>query len=194
LIVFSYAVLLPYDQIISSKRIAGDAMANVVSFGGKFVSLSIAISIFGTIGIYTMSAPRIYFAMAKDGIFFNVLNRLHDKYKSPFIAILTQAFWATVLVLFYQNFQKIITFVTFMDIVFMTLATASIFIIRKKYKHTSSVYQTIAYPIVPLIYLIISISFVGFTLYQMNNEALAGLAILLLGIPTYYYFSRKQKI
>jgi APA family basic amino acid/polyamine antiporter len=193
LVIFSYSTLLSYDDIITSNRIAGDAVANVINNGGKLVTLAIAISIFGTIGIYTMTAPRIYFAMAKDGLFFNALSKLHKDYKSPHVAIIAQAVWACLLVLIYDSFERIITFVTFMDIVFMALATASIFIIRRKYKGVIPAYNTIAYPFVPLIYLIISISFVVFTLLQMNREALAGLVILLLGIPMYYYFSRKQK-
>ena len=194
LVILAYTTLLPIDQIIGSSRVAGDAVANVITGGGKLVTLAITISIFGTIGIYTMTAPRIYFAMAKDGIFFKQLSQLHPKYKSPHVAILGQAIVAIVLVMIYGSFMKIITFVTFMDIVFMALATSTIFIFRKKDNGIRPPFYVKAYPLIPLIYLLISLSFVFYTLFSLNSEALAGICVLALGIPVYYFFRRQNQL
>lgn len=194
LVILAYAVLLPFDQIANSTRVAGDAVANVIYGGGKLVTLAISISIFGTIGIYTMSAPRIYFAMAKDGLFFKGLSKLHPKYKSPYVAIFTQAAWACLLVIIYGSFIRIITFVTFMDVAFMALATASIFIFRKRNEGEKPKFYIKAFPLIPIVYLLISLSFVGYTLIDLNTEALAGCGILILGIPAYYYFKRTGQV
>ena len=110
LIIFAYMVLLPMGKMAESERVAGDALAAVYSHGGKLVSIIISISILGTIGIYTMTAPRIYYAMAKDGIFFKFLAEVSEKYKTPYKAMLFQAGWATILILIWGSFIKIITF------------------------------------------------------------------------------------
>lgn len=191
LIIGAYMILLPADLMSQSSRVAGDAVASVFAGGGKLVSIAISISIFGTIGIYTMTAPRIYYAMAKDGIFFSFLADVSEKYKTPYKAMLFQAVWATVLILIWGSFIRIITFVTFMDIVFMALATATIFIFRKENtKHDGFMLKW--YPMIPVIYLIVTIAFVVNTLVDLNAESWVGMAILIAGVPAYYYFKGKN--
>lgn len=189
-IILAYMAILPMDQIVGSKRIAGDAIAHLFAGGGQWVAVFIAISIFGTIAIYTMSAPRIYYAMAKDGVFFPSIGKVHPRFNTPANAILLQAAWAIVLVLAYGSFMKVIAFVTFMDILFMSLAAATIFIFRARHG-VPTVFSVKTYPLLPLIYLLISASFVFYTLLDLNQGALAGLVILALGILAYYYFRKR---
>jgi len=193
LIIGAYMVLLPADVMSQSSRVAGDAVAAVFSGGGKLVSIAISISIFGTIGIYTMTAPRIYYAMAKDRVFFSFLADVSEKYKTPYKAMLFQALWATVLILIWGSFIRIITFVTFMDIVFMALATATIFIFRKENAGHNG-FMLKWYPIIPVIYLIVTVAFVVNTLIDLNAESWVGVAILISGVPAYYYFKGKNDI
>ena len=150
----------------------------------------IAISIFGTIAIYTMSAPRIYYAMAKDGVFFPAVGKVHSRFNTPANAIIVQAAWAIVLVLAYGSFMKVIAFVTFMDILFMSLAAATIFIFRARHG-VPSIFSIKTYPLLPLIYLLISSTFVVYTLLDLNEGAIAGLVILALGMLAYYYFKKR---
>ncbi|MEN0006921.1 MAG: amino acid permease, partial [Bacteroidota bacterium] len=112
LINLAYMLLLPLDAIAGTTKVAGEAVGSVFAFGGKFVAIVIAISIFGTISIYTMSAPRIYYAMARDGIFFEMLSRVHPRFRTPANAMLLQAAWAIVLLLFWGTFHDLITYVT----------------------------------------------------------------------------------
>lgn len=191
LIIFAYMILLPAAQMAQSERVAGDALAAVYSGGGKLVAIMISISIFGTIGIYTMTAPRIYYAMAKDKIFFKFLADISPKYKTPYKAMLFQAAWATILILIWGTFIKIITFVTFMDIVFMALATSTVFVFRDR-KLNETGYKLRFYPWIPIIYLIVTLAFVLNTLIGMNAESWIGLAILLSGIPVFYYFKNQN--
>lgn len=184
LIIVAYMAMLPYEAIISSKKIAGDALANVIPFGGIIVAFFIAISIIGTIAIYTMSAPRIYFAMARDKIFFSFLSNLHPKYQTPHLAIWIQAVWSIALVLLYKSFIKVITFVTFMDILFMALAVASLFIIRNKKLQYDGLKVKL---IMPVVYLVITCAFVIHTLLQLKQEAIFGIVILFLGLTIYYF-------
>ncbi|MBK8700997.1 MAG: amino acid permease [Saprospiraceae bacterium] len=186
-IIAAYMAILPSDQIASSSRIAGDAIAHLFKGGGQLVAVFIAISIFGTIAIYTMSAPRIYFAMARDKVFFSAIASIHPKFKTPANAIMIQAVWASLLVLLYGSFMKVIAFVTFMDILFMALAASSIFIIRRRHENTGT-FRIKQYPLLPLIYLLITLIFVVYTLMSLNQGAFIGLGILVAGILAYYLF------
>jgi basic amino acid/polyamine antiporter, APA family len=192
LIILAYMTMLPLNVIGESKRLAGDALAAVIPFGGKLVALFIAVSVFGSIAIYTMSAPRIYFAMAQDGIFFKSLASIHPKYKTPHVAIYLQSVWAIILVLSYGSFSKIITYVTFMDIVFMSLAAASIFVFRSRKLQPGS-YVVSGYPIVPLIYLMIVVSFVLYTFLDLNKDAWLGLGMTAIGVVLYYILKIRNK-
>ena len=125
LINLSYMMLLPLDAIAGTTRVAGEAVAVLIPSGGQLVAVAIAISIFGTIAIYTMSAPRIYFAMAEDGLFFKSLSKVHSRFHTPANAMIIQAVWAILLLLFWGTFSNLITYVTFMDIAFMEIGRAS---------------------------------------------------------------------
>lgn len=192
LIIISYMILLPTEQMSASERVAGDALAAVYLHGGKMVSIIISISIFGTIAIYTMSAPRIYYAMAKDGIFFNFLADVSPRFQTPYKAMLFQAGWASLLILIWGSFSRIIIFVTFMDIVFMALATSTIFIFRQR-KTANNGYKLKLYPWIPIVYLIVTIAFVLNTLLDLNPESWIGVIILLIGIPVFYYFKKSRE-
>lgn len=181
LVNLAYMMLLPLTDIQASTRVAGDAIGAVVNGGGKIVAIAIAISVFGTISIYTMSAPRIYYAMAQDGIFFKELANVHPKFRTPTTAMYIQALWAILLLLFWGTFENLITYVTFMDIAFMALAGASVMIFRKRLPNAERPYRTWGYPVVPLIFVGISAAFVINTLIEQPTQAIAGLVVLGLG-------------
>ncbi|MBR9920761.1 MAG: amino acid permease [Bacteroidetes bacterium] len=186
LVNLSYMFLLPLPAIAGTERVAGDALAVVIPWGGKLVAFFIAVSIFGTVAIYTMSAPRIYYAMAKDALFFSALAKVHPTYKTPVNAMIIQAVWALVLLMAWGTFSSLITYVTFMDIIFMALAGFSIFIFRRKRPEADRPYRTHAYPVVPIIFVFICTAFVINTLIERPMQAGAGLALLGSGVVFYY--------
>lgn len=197
LINFALMYLLPLDAIEASKKVASDAIASVdaISYGGEMVAVAIAISIFGTIGIYTMTAPRIYFAMAKDGVFFEKLAYIHPKFKTPIYAMLLQMVWACVLIVLWGSFGKLINYVVFMDIAFMMLAGLSIFIFRKNRKDMERPVKAWGYPIVPLIFVVLSFSFVISTLFGHDTmeQSVAGLVVTAIGVAIYYLLGFNKK-
>lgn len=193
LVNLAYMFLLPLDTIAQTTRVAGDAVATLAPWGGKAVAIAIALSIFGTISIYTMSAPRIYYAMAKDGIFFKQLAYIHPRWNTPIVAMLLQVIWALAVLLFFSGlFDEIITFVTFMDIAFMGLAGAAIFVFRKKLKHEKRPVRAWGYPIVPIIFVIISAAFAINTFLERPAQALPGLVLLGAGVVVYYIIKWKK--
>ncbi len=193
LVNIGYMNLLSLDSISQTNSIAADAMNTITPNGGKIVAVAIAISIFGTIGIYTMSAPRIYYAMAKDGVFFNFLADIHPTFKTPAKAMIFQSVWAIVLLLMWGRFRELMGFVVFMDIIFMTLAGAAVFILRKKKPDLKRPVKVVLYPIVPAFFVLISTIFVIIALVNKSEEALSGLAVLALGAAAYYLFFKPRK-
>ncbi|NRA48793.1 MAG: amino acid permease [Phaeodactylibacter sp.] len=191
LVNIGYMLILPVDVIAQTTKVAGDAAAVVLPGGGQIMTIAIAISIFGTIGIYTMSAPRIYFAMAKDKVFFPQLAKVHPRFHTPAAAMLVQAAWAILLLLFWGTFSDLITYVTFMDIAFMALAGGSIFYFRRKHPDQTRVYRCWGYPVVPGLFVLISAAFVVNTLYLRPSQALAGLLMLGIGMAAYRFFRSK---
>ena len=190
----AYLFLLPVGEIAASQSIAAEAVSTVIPFGGLLIALMIAISTFGTLGIYTLSAPRIYYAMAKDGLFFKKLAYVHPKFRTPVNSILVQSAWAVVLLLFWGTFEDLITYVVFTDWVFFGLTAVGIFIFRRKRKDMPRPYRTIGYPVVPLIFITITFLFVVNALIAKPLHAGAGLILMAASLPIYFYFKRRTSL
>ena len=190
----AYMFLLSPSRIAASERVAADAVQVVLgSFGGTIISLAIFISAFGTTGIYTLTAPRIYYAMASDGLFFRKVAEVHPKCHTPAFAIIFQSVWAIVLILFWGTFENLISYVVFTDWIFFGLTAASIFIFRRRFPDAERPYRTLGYPLTPLFFIAISAWFVLNTLVEKPAQAWAGIGFLLVGIPVFYFWKNKSK-
>jgi APA family basic amino acid/polyamine antiporter len=189
----AYMLLLPLDDIGRTSRVAGEALERVAPWGGKAVAAAIALSIFGTVSIYTMSAPRIYFAMADDGIFFRSLATVHARWRTPVLAMSVQAIWAVGVLLFFGGlFEHIIAFVTFADTLFMGLAGAAVFVFRRTHPHAERPVRTWGYPAVPAIFVLISAAFAGNTLLERPEQALPGLGLLAVGAAVFVGLRKRR--
>lgn len=190
----AYMFLLSPSRIAASERVAADAVQVVLgSFGGTIISLAIFISAFGTTGIYTLTAPRIYYAMASDGLFFRKVAEVHPKCHTPAFAIIFQSVWAIVLILFWGTFENLISYVVFTDWIFFGLTAASIFIFRRRFPDAERPYRTLGYPLTPLFFIAISAWFVLNTLVEKPAQAWAGIGFLLVGVPVFYFWKNKSK-
>lgn len=187
----AYLSLLGVEGMAESSAVASEALSGVFTSGALVIAVLIAISTFGTKGIYTLTAPRIYHAMARDGVFFHQLSQVHPKFRTPAFAILLQSGWAILLVIFWQTFENLITYVVFMDWVFMALATLSLFIFRFRLKEPEK-YSVPWYPVIPLVFLVIATSFLMVTLYHQPEQAVAGLILVSIGTIVYHIL-RKRK-
>ncbi len=190
----AYMRLLPVEQIANSKTVAADAMTTLFPGGGNLMAFLIALSTFGTTGIYCMTAPRLYYAMAKDGLFFNKLAEIHPKWQTPMNAIVVQSCWAVFLLLFWGTFEDLIEYVTFMDWVGLMFVGSTIFVFRRKRPDAPRAYRTHFYPVVPIIFISICVWFIGFTLVQNPVKAWAGIFVVAMGWLAYrFYFSKGRK-
>ena len=189
----AYLFMLPIGAIAASNSLAADAISTILPFGGVLIALLIAISTFGTLGIYTLSAPRIYYAMSRDGLFFKRLAWVHPRFRTPVNAILVQSAWAVVLLLFWGTFEDLITYVVFTDWIFFGLTAVGIFIFRHKLEDHPRFYKTLGYPVVPLIFISITFLFVLNSLIEKPLHAWAGLVLMGLALPVFFTFKRRRK-
>ncbi|MEM9835213.1 MAG: amino acid permease [Bacteroidota bacterium] len=188
LVNFAYLLLLSPNELAASSRVAADAVATIWPAGGQWVALIISISIAGTIAIYTMSAPRIYFAMASDGNFFSALAKLHPTFRTPANAMILQAVWAALLILFWGTIESLYAYVTFIDIAFMCLGGLSLFLFRQRIPAASRPYRVWGFPVVPAIFIGITAAFVLNTVFVKPLEALVGLAVVAVGLGCFQFF------
>ena len=192
LVMVAYLFLLTPEAMAASSRLATDAVGTVLGpLGGTLIAGAIVVSTFGTTGIYTLTAPRIYYAMAQDGVFFQKVAEIHPRYRTPVYAIAFQSGWAILLILFWGTFENLISYVVFTDWIFFGLAASSVFVLRKRKPEALRPYRTIGYPFTPLFFVCLSIWFVVNTLIEKPAQAWAGLVFLCLGLPVYFFWKRK---
>ncbi|MCX6551710.1 MAG: amino acid permease [Acidobacteria bacterium] len=190
----AYMWLLPPARMAASPRVAADAISTVLGpMGGSLISIAIFISTFGVVGIYTLTAPRIYYAMAADGVFFRKVAEVHPRFHTPAFAIIFQSLWAVVLILFWGTFENLISYVVFTDWIFFALAGASVIILRRTMPDAPRPYRVPGYPWVPMFFVATSARFVVMTLIEKPAQAWAGLLFLGLGVPVYYAWKRQAR-
>lgn len=188
----AYMFLLTPARMAASPRVAADAVTTVLGpIGGSLISIAIVISTFGVVGIYTLTAPRIYYAMAADGLFFRKVAEIHPRFHTPAFSIVLQSVWAAVLILFWGTFENLISYVVFTDWIFFALGGFSVIVLRRTMPDAERPYRVPGYPWVPLFFVGTSIAFVAVTLVQKPAQAWAGLLFLGLGVPVYYYWRRQ---
>ncbi len=190
----AYMLLLSPAEIAASEHVAADAVERVLgSTGGGLIALAIFISTFGTAGIYTLTAPRIYFAMARDGIFFRKVAEVHPKFRTPAFSIIFQSAWAILLILFWGTFENLISYVVFTDAFFFSLTAASVFIFRRRLKNEQPEFRTPGYPFTPLVFILIELWFLFVIVAEKPLESLVGLAFVALGVPVYFLWRAKGR-
>ena len=189
----AYLRLLPVDRIGCSPHVASDAVSAAIgSAGGGVVAAMIAVSAIGTAGIFTMTTPRVYWAMAERGLFFRGVAEIHPRWRTPVRAITLQTAWAIVLVLAWRTFEGLVSYVLFVDWIFFGLAGAAVFVLRRRGAPNAG-YRVPLYPFVPAAFVALSAWFVFATLREEPRQAIAGAAFLALGVPVYRVWMRKRR-
>jgi basic amino acid/polyamine antiporter, APA family len=160
---------------------------------GRVMAGAMAMSIFSTLLVGVLVCGRTPYAMARDGLFFRYLAHVSPRTSVPVRALLAQAVWASFLVLS-GSFDTLTDYSIFAIIIFVALAASSIFVFRRRMPEADRPYHTWGYPVVPLLFLLMSALLIGNTLLATPRRALAGLGLLALGLPFYWYWSRQSKV
>jgi len=188
-------VLTPTEvaAIPASSAVATEVVTRVLGAGASNVMAGVlAMSIFGALQITSLVCARIPYAMARDGIFFAGLSRLSPRTHVPIRALVAQAAWAIVLVLS-GSYDTLTDYAIFSVLIFVALVTASVFVFRRRMPHAVRAYRTWGYPVVPVLFLLVAGWLVINTLLTTPERALAGLGLMALGLPFYWYWSRARK-
>jgi APA family basic amino acid/polyamine antiporter len=192
LVNFVYVNVLGVQHMGASRLVASDAMEGLWgAVGGSFVSLLIMVSSFGITNAIIMVSPRVYYAMAKDGLFFPQLAHVHPKYKTPHVALVFQAAWASIIVIASDTFQQIMNYVVFMDWLFLALAVYCIYVLRRKYAEAPRSYKAWGYPVTPALFILLSLAVVVNTLVRAPLESGIGIIIVLSGVPIFLFMKRQ---
>ena len=189
----AYLSVFTVEQISQSRLVAADVAEVLVgSWGVSFVAITVMLSTFGTLNGTLLTAPRIFFAMADDGLFFRALAKVHPKYETPYVAIITCAILGITFVLLRSFEQLADAFVTAI-VPFYALGVASVFVLRRKPGYAPP-FRTPGYPIVPALFVLSSIFLIGNALWSESSRSATiwVFAAILVGIPIYYaVFNRR---
>ncbi len=189
----AYLSVLGLEGLSLSQKPAVDTLNAIWENSGIFVLVLIVVSTFGSSFIFTMSAPRIYFAMAKDEVFFSWMAKKHNRFNTPANAIITQSIWSSLLVLFWGTFESLINYVTFIEWIFLLLAALSVFYFRKRISREKYVFRSPLFPVLPILFSFAVIGFLMIEILAKNEPALYGVLLLLAGVLVYEIFKRRAK-
>jgi basic amino acid/polyamine antiporter, APA family len=158
--------------------------------GATLIALGIAVSTLGFLSQSVLTAPRVYFAIAEDGVFFRQLAWVHPKTRVPVVAITLQSIW-TVVILLSGRYEQILNYVTAMDYTFFTLTASCLFLLRKR--GPAPGFSMPGHPWTTAFFCLACASVVLNTFYRYPGNTLIGLAILATGVPVYYIWRRTSR-
>ncbi|MBM3265369.1 MAG: amino acid permease [candidate division Zixibacteria bacterium] len=186
--VFMY--LVPIDMVMDDETFA--AQAGAVLFGrsgGVIFSVIVILSVIGSIAGLLMAAPRVYYAMARDRVFFNFAAVIHPRFGTPARAIAIQAGLACVLVAL-GTFETILNYFIFIAVLFVALTVVGLFFIRRHHPNVPP-YRTPGYPVTPVLFLLLVTVLLALLMGHSPTQALMGVGVVAVGIPVYYLLFRK---
>ena len=187
-----YMYILPLETVASSTRVAADAADSLIGFGGgAFMSGLVVFSTFGALSGIILAGPRVYYAMARDGLLFRWVGAIHPRYRTPHRAILLQALWSSTLVMT-GTYRALFTRVIYTEWIFFGLLAIGLLRLRRRPGIERS-YSVWGYPIVPAVFALASFVIVGNQVVSDAAEAAFGLALVLIGLPVYYLWARKRE-
>jgi APA family basic amino acid/polyamine antiporter len=193
----AYLAALGPAGVVESKSVAAASLTAVVNpTAAKLIIIAIAISIFSATNSNVLTSPRVYYAMAMDGLFFKQLAEVHPRFGTPAFAIIAGSMWAAVLAMS-GTFTQLLTLVVFSGWIFYALAAASIFVYRKRRPAVERAFRTPGYPLTPLLFILAAIVLVINTLKDQLSDnpirTLLALSIIVLGIPAYFIWRSRSK-
>jgi len=189
----AYYAVLDAGEIRSSAAVAATALAKAYGPSATlFISLLILVSIFGAMNGMTLTGPRVYYAMARDGLFFGFFQRLSRRYQTPVFSILLQGVWASLLTML-GTFQELFTYVIFTSWIFYGMTVAGVIVLRRRRPELHRPFVLPAYPWLPALFSLCAAGLTLNTILSDPGHALLGIAFILVGAPIGYLFLRTRK-
>jgi APA family basic amino acid/polyamine antiporter len=190
----AYLRVLSVPEIAASEHVGASAAERVLGHaGGGLVSLIILMSIIGTLNGCFLTSPRIYFAQARDGLFFRKFGEVHPKHQTPGFAILAQAVWAAVL-LVSGSYESLVDYAMFAIWLSYGFMVAGVIVLRIKRPDLDRPYRMWGYPVTAVVFLLITAWFLGNMLVSRPVPSLAGLGLILTGVPIYLFWAKQRSL
>jgi APA family basic amino acid/polyamine antiporter len=195
---FSYFYALPFPEVLTSNSTtyrdalpvaAKAAQTFWARHGATFVSLVFVISTLGALNGTILSCARVPYAMARDGLFFAPFGRLNGATHVPVFSIVLQGIWASLLAIS-GTYDQLTDCVVFASWIFYALVTTSVFALRRKMPQAERPYKTLAYPFLPLVFVVVASWLVWNTVHTRPLESTVGLGLIAAGLPLYFYFRK----
>ena len=187
----AYVAALGPENAAGSDRIAADAVGALLGPGAaKLIAVVILISMFSAANGLTLTAPRLYFAMSRDGLFFNKLAEVHPRFGTPAFAIVAGSLWAMLLAAT-GTFEQLLTYVVFVGWIFYALGALSIFSYRRR-NGVPSTYRVPGYPVTPVLFVVAAAAIVINTVFTQPGRAAVGIALVLLGVPAFLFWRSRR--
>ncbi len=191
LVNLAYLKALGVTGLATSIAPAADTMASVAGDAGRtLIALGIVASTFGFLNLVLLVSPRVYQAMARDGLFFESFARLHPKWRTPVTAIVFQGIWAVIL-LYSGTYGQLLDYVVFADWIFFGLTAATLFVLRRRDGDRPVPFRVPLHPITTLLFILAAIYVVVGSITSNPGNALIGSGLLLAGVPVFLYWRRR---
>lgn len=189
----AYYSVLTNSEIQGTERVAAGAVAAATgSASAAFISLLILVSIVGAVNGMILTGPRVYYAMAEEGLFFPVFGRLNPRFRAPVFAIVVQGLWAAGLTLL-GSFQELFTYVVFTGWIFYGLAVAGVIVLRLRQPGLERPFRVPAYPWLPALFTLAAVGITASAVAASPLHAALGVALVLSGLPLYALFVARLK-
>ncbi|MBS0381328.1 MAG: amino acid permease [Proteobacteria bacterium] len=193
LINVAYLRVLSVPQLAASKSVATDAATVVLGRAGvSLIGALVMLSVFGTLNGSILSTPRVFFAMAEDGLFFRTVGKIHPKYETPYVAIAFIVVIAVVYVLL-RDFMQLAEAYVLGIWPFLALCVIGLFILRRTRPEVLRPYRTFGYPVIPALFVLATFVVVANALYAQFWPTMASILITLIGLPLYYLWMWRQR-
>jgi basic amino acid/polyamine antiporter, APA family len=185
-----YLAALGPQGVAASDRVAAEAVGAALGPGAaKLIAAAILVSIFSATNGLTITAPRVYYAMARDGLFFKKLAEVHPRFGTPALSILFGTAWAMVLAAS-GTFEQLLTYVVFVGWIFYGLGAACVFVLRRTDPQAPRPFRVPGYPWTPLLFILAAGALVANTIATQPARATIGICVVLLGVPVYIVWRR----
>jgi APA family basic amino acid/polyamine antiporter len=200
----AYVYVLPIDEMKNSRLVAADVAQRMFPGGDRWIAALVMTSTFGAASAIILTTARVYFSMARAKAFPQALGRVHARYHTPGVSLIAQGVWSSLL-LFSGTFDMLTDMLIFVAWIFYAAGAFGVFVLRRREPDAVRPYRVPGYPVVPAVFVLFALTFLGFTVYNdfvayrgamaAGKPALVqtffGLALVFLGAPLYWVFRRK---
>ena len=189
-----YLYVMPVAELAQVQGSVLDVVADRVlgSAAGNIMGVVSIISLLASVSANIFAGPRVYYAMARDGVFLPAAAHVHPKFRTPSVAIVAQAIWASILIM-WGGADTLTTYTGFAVTLFATIAVAAVFVLRRREPNAERPFSAWGYPFTPALFVVVGTATVLNAVYTAPYTTLAGLGVMAAGIPLFLYFGGKRE-